>query len=57
MNSVEMVLVKHEGVLGFIVNKNSLGAVVRWYLDGLRYESFLEEDEYVVKFIGEVYGE
>jgi len=47
-----MVLVRQEGVLGFIVNKNALGATVRWYMDGLGYESFLEKDEYVIKFIG-----
>lgn len=54
MKSVEMVLVKQEGVLGFIVNKSAHGAMVRWYVDGLGYESFLEEDEYVIKFIGEI---
>jgi hypothetical protein len=57
MTSVKMVLVNHEGVLGFVVSENSFGAWVCWYVDGLRYESFLEEEEYVVKFIGEIYGE
>lgn len=54
MTSVKMVLVKHEGVLGFIVHESAAGAIVRWYVDGLRYESFLEEEDYVVKFIGEI---
>ena len=56
MISVKMVLVKSDGVLGFIVNENQYGAVVRWYIDGLGYESFLEKDDYTVKFIGEING-
>lgn len=56
MISVKMVLVKNDGVLGFIVSESSLGATVRWYIDGLGYESFLEKDEYVVKFNGEIDG-
>lgn len=57
MTSVKMVLVVEHGVLGYIVREKEDGfAIVRWYLDGLRYESILEEDiEYVVKFIGEIY--
>lgn len=58
MKSVKMVLVVEHGVLGYIVRDKLNGyAIVRWYLDGLRYESILEEDiEYVVKFIGEIDG-
>lgn len=54
MISVKMVLVKESGVLGYIVHEGTLGATVRWYNDGLGYESFLEEDEYIVKFTGEI---
>lgn len=54
MKSVKMVLVRQEGVLGFIVKERPEGATVRWYIDGLRYESFLEEEDYVEKFIGEI---
>lgn len=56
MTSVKMVLVKDEGVLGYIVSENEFGAAVRWYVDGLRYESFLEKEDYVVNFVGEVNG-
>lgn len=58
MTSVKMVLVIEPGVLGYIVREKQDGfAVVRWFLDGLRYESILEEDiEYVVKFTGEING-
>lgn len=55
MKTVKMVLVNDEGVLGFVVKEHSQGAIVCWYIDGLRYESYLEQDEYVIKFIGEVY--
>lgn len=56
MISVKMVLVVEHGVLGFIVRDKLNGhAVVRWYVDGLGYESLLEENvEYVVKFIGDI---
>jgi hypothetical protein len=54
MISVKMVLVKSEGVLGFIIQENQYGATVRWYLDGIGYESFLEEGEYVEKFSGDI---
>jgi hypothetical protein len=56
MNSVKMVLVVEHGVLGFIVRDKLNGySIVRWYLDGLQYESILEEDiEYIVKFNGEI---
>lgn len=56
MNSVKMVLVKDEGVLGFITEETSQGAWICWFIDGLRYESFLVEDEYVIKFTGEIDG-
>lgn len=57
MTRVKMVLVKSEGVLGYIVKKYSEGAAkVRWFVDGLGYEVVLEEDEYVVKFEGEIDG-
>lgn len=57
MTRVKMVLVVDHGVLGYIIREKEDGcAVVCWYLDGLRYESNLEEDiEYVVKFAGEVF--
>ncbi len=54
MKSVKMVLIKEHGVLGYIIYENNYGARVQWYLDGLRYESYLESDEYVIKFIGEI---
>jgi len=57
MKSVKMVLVKPDGVLGYIVKEYSGGAAkVRWFVDGLGYEVVLEEDEYVIKFEGEIYG-
>lgn len=57
MTSVKMVLVKPEGVLGYIVKEYVSGAAkVRWFVDGLGYEVVLEEDEYVVKFEGEIDG-
>lgn len=56
MISVKMVLVVEYGVLGFIVRGKENGyAVVRWYIDGIGYQSVLEENvEYVVKFIGDI---
>lgn len=57
MTRVKMVLVMPEGVLGYIVKEYSGGAAkVRWFVDGLGYEVVLEEDEYVVKFEGEIDG-
>jgi len=57
MTSVKMVLVKPEGVLGYIIKEYSEGAAkVRWFVDGLGYEVVLEEDEYIVKFEGEIDG-
>lgn len=57
MTSVKMVLVKPEGVLGYIIKEYASGtAKVRWFVDGLGYEVVLEEDEYVIKFEGEIYG-
>lgn len=56
MISVKMVLVVEHGVLGFIVRDKLNGyAIVRWYIDGLGYESILEEgSEYIVKFSGDI---
>lgn len=57
MTSVKMVLVVAEGVLGYIVKEYSnKAAKIRWFVDGLGYEVVLEEDEYVIKFEGEIYG-
>lgn len=56
MNSVKMVLVLEEGVLGFIIEETSQGAYVCWFNDGLSYNCFLLKEEYVVKFIGEIDG-
>ncbi len=57
MTRVKMVLVKPEGVLGYIVKEYPEGtAKVRWFVDGLGYEVVLEEDEYIVKFEGEIDG-
>ncbi len=57
MTRVKMVLVKSEGVLGYIVKEYSDGAAkIRWFIDGLGYEVVLEEDEYVIKFEGEIDG-
>lgn len=56
MNSVKMVYVKQEGVLGFIVHEYpDKAALVAWYYDALRFERVLDEDEYEVKFMGVVY--
>lgn len=54
MKAVKMVLVRSEGVLGFIIHEGKLGSIVRYYIDGIEYTSFLEQEEYVVKFIGEI---
>lgn len=56
MKAVKMVLVLGEGVLGFIIHENKYGSTVRYYIDGIEYTSFMEEEEYVVKFIGEIDG-
>lgn len=57
MTTVKMVLVKPEGVLGYIVKEYPEGAAkVRWFVDGLGCEVVLEEDEYIVKFEGEIDG-
>lgn len=57
MTSVKMVLVSSEGVLGYIVKEYPNKSVqVRYFIDGLGYEVRLEEDEYVVKFEGEIDG-
>jgi len=56
MKTVKMVLVRSEGILGFIISENKYGALVRYYVDGLGYTSFMESEEYVVKFIGEIDG-
>jgi hypothetical protein len=57
MTRVKMVLVVPEGVLGYIVKQYVGGAAkVRWFIDGLGYEVVLEEEEYVVKFEGEIDG-
>ncbi len=56
MSSVKMVLVKEEGVLGFILQETPYGADVCWYIDGLRHEASLEEGDYVITFIGEIDG-
>ena len=58
MISVKMVLLKAEGVLGYIIKEYRdefrPGARVKYYYDGLSYDEFLYEDEYVEKFIGEI---
>jgi hypothetical protein len=58
MSSVKMVLVKDEGVLGYIIKEYSLagatGARVKYYYDGLSYDTFLHKDEYIEKFTGEI---
>lgn len=58
MTSVKMVLLRAEGVLGYIVKeyKDDLrpGARVKYYYDGLGYDEYLYEDEYFVKFTGEI---
>lgn len=54
MIKFKMVLIHDEGVFGYVLHENDFGARAYWYIDGLRYESFLEKDEYTVKLVGEI---
>jgi hypothetical protein len=51
-----VVFVKEHGVLGVVTAEFNLGCVVKWYLDGIEFEVFLLQDEYINYRHGEIGG-
>lgn len=51
-----IVYVKDDGVFGIVLDLWELGCVVKWYLDGIEYKSFLLEEEYIVYRQGYIGG-
>ena len=43
-----IVYVKEPGVLGIILEEYNEGCVVKWFLDGIQFTSFLENEEFLV---------
>lgn len=43
---MEVVLVDDEGVLAMVLRRLSYGLEVQYYVDGLRYNVFIEPGEY-----------
>jgi hypothetical protein len=42
-----IIYVREEGVLARVIRENSLGVFAQWFIDGLRFETFLTHDEFI----------
>lgn len=52
-----VVLICDEGVLGFMINRYPNDVIKAiWYLDGIKYSSTLEKDEYLIITKGMIDG-
>lgn len=45
---MKIVYVRDEGVLAMVVRDGKNGVRARWFVDGIKFEYFLEDDEYIV---------
>jgi hypothetical protein len=43
-----IVYVKDPGVLGIILEEYAEGCVVKWFIDGILFTSFLENEEFLI---------
>lgn len=51
---MKVVYVRDEGVLAIVIRDGKNGVRARWFIDGIKFEYFLEADEYIA--VGEDFG-